>query len=203
MKKSKIIINNLKKYFPRVFCYFLFLFSIFLFIVIFLKKPQKNVTSYVYNTSYDIYKQKISFPYEQYIYIDVDNVNAVTLLIDDALEINKYKYSITLLNENNKKLFFHEFEKYNSSYMYMYFGNQKNSLNKKYKMIIDCPECQNIEMYVGTPLKKETVANNDSFTLPITLNSQNFNSRLFWYPIFGFLLGVILYPLTKEEKNEK
>lgn len=205
MKKNKLelVISNFRKKCPTFFCYLLFLFSILLFVVIILKQPQKNVTTYVYNTSYDIYKQKVSFPYEQYIYIDVDNVNAVNILLDDALEINKYKYMITLLNENNQKLFYHEFEKYDSSYMYMYFGNQKKSINKKYKLVIECPECQNVEMYVGTPLEKETVATDESFTLPITLNSQNFNSRLLWYPIFGILIGIILYPLAKEVDDGK
>lgn len=198
--------NKCKFNLKILFCYVILFVSIFLFCVILIKKPTKNLSLYLYNTGKDIDSSVISFPYEQNIFVDSKNISSVTISLFDSMDINNYNYKIYLVDKNNNTIFFHDFVDYDSPIIYMYFGDRYDLYNSNLKLKIECDDCNNVKMATGSSLDKNKNYSTikDNKILPTVVGVKKFNSRLFWYPIFGVIIFLILIVLAKEDKlNEK
>lgn len=194
----------IKEHSKSLFCYLLIFASVLLALIVIIKKPMKLVTTYTYNTGVDVVLEKVTFPMEQDIKVNVDNLSAITIYPEDD-SLNKYQYQVEITDEDDKQLFYHDFKDYNGDQMYFYFGIIPDSKNKILHVKINCDECKNVKMGIGKSLNKETsILENSGNTLKISMNNYSKNNSFYWYSILAIVIALTLLPLARsEEKNEK
>ena len=201
-------IKNLLKWIQKnlnsLFCYFLIFIAILLFAVVIIRKPMKLVTTYTYNTGVNLELKDVTFPIEQDIKVDVENLNAITIYPGDD-SLNKFQYQVKLTDEYGKQYFYHDYKNYNSNFMYLYFGTIPDSKNKTLRLTINCYECKNVKMMIGKSLNDATsLLGSSDDTLMISMNNDSRNNSFYWYSILAIVIALTLLPLARsEEKNEK
>lgn len=202
--KVKKSVKWIKIHLKSLFCYFLIFLAILLFIVVIVKRPMKLITTYTYNTGVNVELKDVTFPIEQDIKVDVDNLNAITIYPGDV-SLNQFQYQVKLTDEDGNQYFYHDFKDYDSDFMYLYFGTIPDSKNKTLRLIINCDECENVKMGIGKSLNNGTsILGSSGDTLEISMNNYSKNNSFYWYSILAIVIALILLTLARsEEKNGK
>lgn len=170
--------------------------GVLLFVVVLIKQPMKKGMTPLFNDGKEVLVKKVFFPIEQEITISADKLTGFWLYLDDD-SINKYDYDVKLVDENDNIYFDNKFNDYKSNIIYMGIGLLENSVDKKLKLIIDCDSCNKVKMAVA-------LDNRDNEVLKLYEESYVDNSNIYyWHAFLSIVIGLVLLPLAKEERNEK
>lgn len=198
-KKLKLIRINIK----ILFCFSLLFLAFLLFIAIIVVKPQKLATFNLYNVEGKTSIKSFSNKIEQYIYSDVDKIQAFHVYLDDD-SITKCDFHIEITDENKKSYFSQDVSDYNTNVLYLNIGEIYNTKNKIFKLVISTDDCSTLKAVVGTSVnKKNHLAGLNNKTLKITVDSFEKNNSYYWYCFVLIAISLLLMPLARSEKNEK
>lgn len=205
MKKTKLfkwVSSNLN----ILFCYCLFGIAFLLLLFVLIYHPVKDATSYLYDNGQSGVLSNVSFPLNQKIQIDNDNLNAIDIYMGDY-SINDYNYRVELLGIDGKEYFASDYNEYGSNIIHIPLGNIKNSKNKSFIISFYCEECNEVNMsLVDSSDSKIVLENFEDKSLQITYNYFVKNNNYYWYIVLIVVFALTLLPLAKEmgEKvNEK
>lgn len=196
--------NNIKKVFnnwKKIFCFSMLFLSFLLAFVILIKKPMKVSAMDMYDSSQEVVTKKITFPIEQDIHVDVDNISAITIYPGET-NLNDFQYQIELTDEDGDSYFSHDYQDYKGNFMYLFFGKIPNSKGKTLHLKITCEDGQEQDVFMDVARSQKNgtnIINDSDNTLKITMNYYTRNYGYFWYSMLGIAIALILFPLAKEE----
>lgn len=183
--------NNYKVY----ILYFLILIALLFALVVFISKPMKLKVSSVYQEDAKFVKNKISFPLEQEIVVNDNNLSGVYIYFGDD-SINSYNYQVSLKDGDNV-LFENDYKDYKSNILFLGFELQKVVNGKKLQLSIQCKDCD--EVYADVVNNSSTV--NKSQLLKISTVNYVRQYNYYWYSIMLIVFCLTLLPLAKEESE--
>lgn len=196
------IYEKLVKKWKVLFCYLLIFMSILLFLIVFVKKPTRINTTFVYNSGKERELQEAVFPIEQKINVNVDNLRAVWLFYGDD-SINQYNYNILITNQEGKEVFNYDFRDYASNIAEL--GVEGKNINKgdELTLRISCEECENVKLNYGIPLDdRDIVAGTGNKSLIVSMDNRVTNNSYYWYCMVGVVIAFLLLPFARSEENE-
>lgn len=188
----KKIISGIKKYYKLLFCYGIIGLGILLFIVVLIKQPIKKVINPLYDLD-EMEVREVAFPFEQKINIEVDDLSGLWLYYEDD-SLNEYVYEITLTDNEGKVYFYNKFDGYIPNIAYMGIGKLVDSKGMDMNLLIECENCKNVKMALENETEELKLA---------TESYVNNNNIFYWHSILAIVLGLVLLPLAKEDKDER
>ena len=183
----KKIIEFIKKSYKLFICYGLITLGLLLFVAVLIIQPFKKVTTPLYELD-KMEVQEVSFPIEQKIKIDVDDLSGLWLFYEDD-SINDYVYEVTLTDNKGTLYFYNKFDGYIPNIAYMGIGRISDSKGLELNLLIECEECKNVKMSLDSTSKELKLA---------TENYVNNNNIFYWHSILSIVLGLVLLPLANE-----
>lgn len=198
MKKR---IKKLKENYKLIICWIFIILAIILFIIVKVICPKEKETINLYEEEEKqekIYVTKLT----QYIYPQQQEIEAFRIYFDDY-SIDECDFFIQIFDEDDTKYFEQKVTDYTENQLYLYIGNVKNAINKKFKMTIETDNCSGFETNVIKSEKKEIhLKNNKEKTLKISVDCFKKNIKYNWYSILLIFIALLLFPLARR-KNEK
>lgn len=195
----------MKNKIPKFFCILLVVLSVLFALIIFVAQPKSSIYKCAYKESSDKEESSLSFPIVQRFKVEGNGFNKVTIYLYDQ-SINENIYEVKIFDENNKKIYSHVYNNYNSDIIELLFKEIKDSDNKEYRIEINCAgtKCNNFNAEtVFAKTKKYSIEGTNDKSLYLMYSTTKLNKTYYWYSIMGLLIAITLYPLTKEDKNEK
>ena len=198
MKKR---IKKLKENYKLIICWIFIILAILLFIIVKVICPKEKETINLYEEEEKqekIYVTKLT----QYIYPQQQEIEAFRIYFDDY-SIDECDFFIQIFDEDDTKYLEQKVTDYTQNQLYLYIGNVKNAINKKFKMTIETDNCSGFKTNVIKSEKKEMhLKNNKEKTLKISVDCFKKNNKYNWYSILLIFIALLLFPLARR-KNEK
>ena len=197
--------NKLLDYFKEnckiLFCYLLILLGVLLAVIVFIKKPMKLVSNYVYSSNIESEISEVIFPLEQIIKVHHDNLTNIWIKLEDD-SINNYNYRLNLKNHNNDILFENEYINYESNIILISLGLIEDSEDETFQLSIQCDDCQNVNIAKVNTLDDSYIVGDEKNTMKIYYDYYEPNNNFYWYSIMSIVLGFVLIPFSKEKRYE-
>lgn len=194
------MIKNIKNNLKTIFCYSLILIAILFAIYVFIRKPEKTINSYIYNTSRKSQIKNVTFPLIQKININTDNLKTLTIYYQD-LSINNFTYNL-VITDGKKELKTIEYNKYESNIAIV----SVEDLNLKKGDVIYlkyiCDDCQNVKLDLTVPLNEDDKIQNTDKSLNIILQSKEKDNSYYWYSGMLIVFAVALLPFARKEDKD-
>ena len=188
----------------QILCITIFLLSILFGLFVYIKKPSNDEVNNIYDSNNKITKAELNLPLTQHIKIDKDRLKKIDIYLGD-LSINDINYSIQLIGSDGKTYFDHNYEDYNADIIEFDLGIIEKSKNMEFDIKITCNDiCDSF--YANTVKqndKNNSITNMNNTSLVITYDSNEYDKTYYWYAIMGILISLTLYPLAKEDNDEK
>ena len=195
--------KNIKKNFKLYFCYGLISFSFLILLVIFIYKPMKLSSNYVYNTGSEGREIIVKFPLIQKLEVDVDNLNSININYFNS-NINDFSYNVEILSSNKEVIKSFVFENYGSTILNLPIADLKLNKNDIIYIKFNCNNCENVNLNISETLNNNTYLNEYlNQTLIITLDYYTKQNLYYWYFGMCLVIGLILLPFAKEESNNE
>lgn len=192
----KCIKNNIK----TIFCCILILIAILFAVYIFIKKPEKTIDSYIYNTGRKSQMKNVTFPLIQKININTDNLKTLTIYYQD-LSINKFKYNL-MITDGEKELKTLEYENYESNIAIVSVEDLSLKKGDVIYLKYICNDCQNVKVDLTVPLNEDDTIQNTDKSLNIILQSREKDNSYYWYSGMLIFFALVLLPFARKEDKD-
>ena len=182
----------------QIILYLLIIISLLLIIILFVKSPKKFVTTTVFDKNKIIDIENVEFPIKQNISLNKQDLSLITVFFGDS-SINDFEYNIKVIDEFDNILFKHTYNNYESDIVLIDAGHLKS--NKNYQLIIDCDDCENIKMAIGTSIDdKNKIEETKNSALKLFINNVEKDNNYYWYPLMIIAISLILLPFSRSKK---
>lgn len=200
LEDNKYILKKRKS----IFCYSLVFISLILCLFILVIKPKKVETVQSFESKNDYELTKISFPFEQKIKINDNNLYFIDFYLHD-LSINNYNYHLELLDDNNKLYYEHDYVNYDSDIIRISFAPLINSKDLNLKLRLTCDDCNDVYFATSKVSDNDTyIVNDEDRTMNVYLSYYLDNRSYYWYVLLMLAVSFTLLPIAlEEEKHEK
>ena len=195
------IIPYFKKNLLKKIAVLMIILSIVATLIIYIKNPHKLETNTIYDKNNSLIKKEVEFPLIQNIKFDKDFLNLISIYFDDD-SINNYDYNIKIYDENDNILFEQKYKDYESNIVLIDARNLKK--NKNYKLIIDCPTCENVKMAIGKSINHNNIIEGSKKdTLKITIDNYEKNRFYYILPAVVIFISLLILIFIKFHLNDK
>lgn len=182
----------------QIILYLLIIISLLLIIILFVKSPKKFVTTTVFDKNKIIDIENVEFPIKQNISLNKQDLSLITVFFGDS-SINDFEYNIKVIDEFDNILSNHTYNNYESDIVLIDAGHLKS--NKNYQLIIDCDDCENIKMAIGTSIDdKNKIEETKNSALKLFINNVEKDNNYYWYPLMIIAISLILLPFSRSKK---
>ncbi|MBR2833495.1 MAG: hypothetical protein IKE75_03585 [Bacilli bacterium] len=198
MKKSKPF-AFFKSHWQLLFCFSLIVVAFILFLIIFIKKPRKSFTEPLYKNN-DLVENVNLTSIKQHIYPKKNNISAFRVELDKISE-KSCNLNIKISDEKGNTYFDQYVENYSDNSLYLYIGELKDAVSKRFELTVDIDSCSSIKVPLVQKYNKDTYLENYSKkSLKISIDTSKVNTSYGWYPLMILSIALLLFPLARRKK---
>lgn len=176
--------------------------------VLFAVLPFINITrlingSPIYNDPLEPENTLLSFPIIQRVHLDGSVIEYLSLSLEESV-LNKYRFSISVYDENNHYYFNYDYRNYEPDIIKIPLEHITENGTDELILKIDCEDCDAMEFNLYESLASDDyVDGHNGKTLKLEKYSFSRNYGYFWHTALFITTGLVLLSMAKEGNEKK